>query len=357
MRRFPLGSYPAMGISQARDEARALHARVKQEGADPIEERRRARAREADARLGVGTLGAVLDLYGTKAGSVLKSWRDSRKRVDLVFKALLTRPAADVRASDLQLAADTYPFPKSASFAVRVIRPALKWGSGPGRQYVSPDLALISPPLPVKARTRVLDRDELAVLLPHLRSSTTPHAAALRFMLLTLVRRGEVETAKWGDVNLIERTWTIPETKNGQPHVVPLSRQAAELLRERMPADPKPDLLVFPARSGAPLSNWDGVTKAIHAKTGTGNWHRHDLRRTGATMLGEMGELPDIVEAALNHVSIRSPLAATYNRSRYRPQVAAALQRLANALDSIEADAAQTAPPGSTPSVVASERA
>ena len=70
-------------------------------------------------------------------------------------------------------------------------------------------------------------------------------------------------------------------------------------------------------------------------------WTRHDLRRTGATMLGEMGELPDIIEAALNHVSIRSPLAATYNRSRYRPQVAAALQRLADALDGIEAGAAR----------------
>jgi hypothetical protein len=45
---------------------------------------------------------------------------------------------------------------------------------------------------------------------------------------------------------------------------------------------------------------------------------RHDLRQTGATMLGEMGELPDIIEAGLNNVSIHSPLAATYNRSRYR---------------------------------------
>jgi hypothetical protein len=45
--------------------------------------------------------------------------------------------------------------------------------------------------------------------------------------------------------------------------------------------------------------------------------------------------LPDIIEAALNHVSIRSPLAATYNRSRYRPQVAVALQRLADALEGI----------------------
>ena len=56
------------------------------------------------------------------------------------------------------------------------------------------------------------------------------------------------------------------------------------------------------------------------------------------------GELPDIVEAALNHASIRSPLAAIYNRSRYRPQVAAALQRLADALDGIEVGAAKVVP-------------
>jgi hypothetical protein len=61
-------------------------------------------------------------------------------------------------------------------------------------------------------------------------------------------------------------------------------------------------------------------------------------------MLGEMGELPDIIEAALNHVSIRSPLAATCNRIRYRPRVAAALQRLADALDGIEAGAAAVVP-------------
>jgi outer membrane protein assembly factor BamD (BamD/ComL family) len=54
--------------------------------------------------------------------------------------------------------------------------------------------------------------------------------------------------------------------------------------------------------------------------------------------------LPDIIEAALNHVTIRSPLAATYNRSRYRPQVAAALQRLADALDGIEMDVAMILP-------------
>ncbi len=51
-----------------------------------------------------------------------------------------------------------------------------------------------------------------------------------------------------------------------------------------------------------------------------------------------------LIAAALNHVSIRSPLAATYNRSRYQPQVAAAQQRLADALDGIEAGAAKVVP-------------
>lgn len=53
-------------------------------------------------------------------------------------------------------------------------------------------------------------------------------------------------------------------------------------------------------------------------------------------MMGELGVIPDIIEAALNHVTIRSKLAATYNRARYRPQVAQALQLLADALDGIE---------------------
>jgi integrase len=99
--------------------------------------------------------------------------------------------------------------------------------------------------------------------------------------------------------------------------------------------------LIFATSSGAPLGNWDRETKAIHKASGTVGWNRHDLRRTGATILGEMGELPDIIEAGLNHTSIRSPLAATYNRSRYRPQVAIALQRLADALDGIEAGGAE----------------
>jgi integrase len=416
MRRFPLGSYPDMGISEARGEARALHTRVKRDGADPVADRRRDLAIGAAAKAGMGTLAAVLDIYGTRQGKTLKSWPHGRKRVELVFKPLLPKAVADLTVADLQMAADAYPAAQSAAFAVRTIRPALKWAAHRG--HLSPALANLHSPAPVRRRRRVLDRDELAALLPFLRAGTDAHAAArrfaaltgradvsglhwrqidlsagtltyrtkpagivsvhtlvlpvaaidllrglpsgapgdavfprakahsavLRFILLTLARREEAARARWGEVDLTRRTWTVPgeRTKNAELHAVPLSRQAIALLCTLGPG--ATDELVFRTSAGGPISNWDRETKALQEASGTRGWTRHDLRRTGATMLGEMGELPDIIEAALNHVSIRSPLAATYNRSRYRPQVAAALQRLADALDGIEAGAAKVVP-------------
>jgi integrase len=349
MRRFTLGRYPAMGISAARNDARVLYVRVKQDGTDPVADRRHERAIADAAKAGVGTLGAILDLYSEKRGNAQKAWGEAHRRINLIFKPLLKRPAETLCARDFQLLADAYRSPSSAAYATRSLRPALKWASQRG--YLSEEVARIHPPVPVRRRRRVLGRDELRALLPTLRSSNRPYAAALFFMLLTLTRRQETALARWRDVNFDTRAWTIPETKNGERHVVPLSRQAAELLQLRLFVDetghsqqPDPDALIFATSTGAPLSNWDRETKAIQEASGTDGWTRHDLRRTGATMLGEMGELPDIIEAALNHTSIRSPLAATYNRSRYRPQVALALQRLADALDGIETGACQVLP-------------
>ncbi len=340
-RRFQLGSYPTIGISEARSAARAMHHKVKQEGADPIAEKRHSLALGRSAKAGVGSLRALLDTYGETAEAP-KSWHAGRPRVALVFKRLLDLPVSTVTLADMQRCVDSYGFPRSAAFVVRTFRPVLKWASRPGRAYVSADLMHISAPAKIRARERVLNEDELRAVLPHLRDSARPHAQMMRFLLLTLARREEAATATWANVNLDAATWTITETKNGQPHVVPLSRQAVELLVGL--GQDKPRELVFSTRTGEKLGNWDRHTKAIQKASVTTGWHRHDLRRTGATMLGEMGELPDIIEAALNHVSIRSPLAATYNRSRYRPQVAAALQRLADALDGIEARAAKVVP-------------
>lgn len=338
MRRFTLGRYPTLGISDAREAARVMRVEVRK-GTDPTADARKKRAIAREAKEGIGTLRALLDLYGAKRGAALKSWPECRRRIEHVFAAYLAKPLAVVRVGDLQFTADSHRAQQSAAAAVRYVRPVLKWGAQRG--YVAAEVAGLHPPATVQRRARVLSREELRALLPVLVQSPRPYAAALRFMLLTLARREEVGQARWRDVDFEARVWTLQETKNGQPHVVPLSRQAVALLEGRRPTEPMPNALVFASEGGGQLANWDRETKQLMAASGTSGWTRHDLRRTGATILGEMGELPDIIEAALNHVAIRSALAATYNRSRYRPQVAVALQRLADALDGIAAGAGE----------------
>jgi len=322
-----------MGVAAARDAARQTRAEV-DKGADPILEARKKRAAAKNATAGVGTLAATLDIYARQHGASLRSWPECRRRIDSVFSRHMTRPLSALTRTELQITADGWASAQSAAAAVRYLRPFLKWAAG--RDYASDDLARIKPPTKPGRRDRVLTREELAALLPVLRSSDRPYADALRFLLLTLARREEVGAARWRDISIEAATWTMPTTKNGQIHVVPLSQQALELLHDRKPSKATPATLVFANGEGGPLQNWDRETKRIMEASGTEEWTRHDLRRTGATLLGEMGVMPDLIEAALNHVAIRSQLAATYNRARYRPQVAKALQGLADELDEIE---------------------
>jgi integrase len=367
MRRFPLGSFPTMGLAEAREKARALRVRVR-EGADPVAERRRVRAAGRDAREGVGTLKHLLDLYGgpapskapgalsdrrgsprneasegTKArrggaepsgpGGSLKSWPVGRARIERVFADALTRPLEGVKAAELQLLADRYPAKQIAASAVRCLRPVLKWGAPRG--YVPEATARISPPAAVRRRERVLSTGELARLLPPLRDGIGPYRRAMHFMLLTLARREEVCAARWGDIDLALAEWRIPGTKNGTTHRVPLSRQATAVLRATGPGDPGALVFRTAAKRGADgrLVNWDRETKRLMHETDTSGWTRHDLRRTGATLMGENGVEPHVIEAALNHMALHSRLASTYNRARYLPAVRKALQALADQMD------------------------
>ena len=122
--------------------------------------------------------------------------------------------------------------------------------------------------------------------------------------------------AKWQDVNLAANTWTLQATKNGTQHVIPLSRQAGALLRGLQPAQADPEGLVFSNSGGGALSAWDEATDTIQAASSTEGWQRHDLRRTAATLMGEMGVAAHVIESALNHADVHSPLASVYNRSR-----------------------------------------
>ena len=112
MRRFPLGGWPAIGLSDARDKAGSMREKVKG-GADPIAEARKLRAIGRDAKAGIGTLSALLDLYGgpvAKKGEAAETDAEAPKaRVIGPGKELRTWPETRKWRSSLPAASRPSP--------------------------------------------------------------------------------------------------------------------------------------------------------------------------------------------------------------------------------------------------------
>jgi integrase len=338
--RFVLGRLPTLTPPAARKAARSLRAQV-EGGYDPIAERRAERAAGAELRAGVGTLGALIAEY-ERSGDPPKTWftGSGRKRVERVFAALMLKPVREMKASDIIREADVYGGSQhAAQSAIRALRPVISWAVL--RDYAPVGLKALSPKQGVPERDRVLTHDELRRLLPVLRSGRSPHETVMLFILLTLARLNEAAGATWAEIDLDRRTWAIPpqrtkdtrgskrRAKPRKPVVIPLSWDAVRLLRwVGGDDDPEPQSLVFASESGTPLGNWDRAQKAIFEASGATGWHRQDLRRTGASMMGEADIPPYVVEAALNHATIYTELAGRYNTARYRNDVKDALQAL-----------------------------
>jgi integrase len=339
-RRFRLGDFPTMGLAEARVAARNQRVAVRA-GQDPIQEARAVRQRAGDARLGIGTLAALLDAYALQAGAARRSWPEARRRVEHVFAAHLQRSTRTLEAQALQMTVDAHPARGSAGAAVRYLRPVLKWGAKRGLVPKGVGEALDQPHGALKKRARRLSSEEIAAVLSATDRAGT-YGAAIRLLFLTAARLNEVCGMAWADVDLSAARWTLARTKTGAPHVVPLPRQAVSVLQGLRSEGDRAGL-IFATSGGKPLANWDRATKALQATSGTTGWHRHDIRRSVASLAGDLGVAPHVVEVILGHAlgtggdgSRLGGAATVYNRSRYGREHAQALQQVADELDLIE---------------------
>ena len=128
--------------------------------------------------------------------------------------------------------------------------------------------------------------------------------------------------------------WTIPgaRTKNHRPCVVPLAPMAKGLVT-RGSSD-----FIFTTTGRSPVSGWGRLKRRLDEAVGDDfpPWVLHDLRRTAATGMADIGIMPHIVEACLNHVSgAKAGVAGIYNRSAYAPEKKAALERWASHVDGL----------------------
>ena len=174
------------------------------------------------------------------------------------------------------------------------------------------DPAILDPKITGK-RDRLLFPKEMKAILPLLvlpepgkggSLAIDLRPIAMRFILLTLSRRSEVETLKWGQIDLDVRTWTREVKAKEEVRTVthPLSDAVVALLKT-LPGyiTRQPEEFVFPNRAAGPLGNWDRACDKIKSQSKTSDWHRHDLRRSVATLLAKFGVSEAIVDTLLSH--------------------------------------------------------
>jgi len=197
------------------------------------------------------------------------------------------------------------------------------------------------------SRDRVLAQAELAELWAALPQGD--FGQIVRLLALTGQRREEIGGLRWSEVDLDRGLIVLPpdRTKNLRQHEVPLSRQAKAII-EHQPKRKGRDYIFGIGKTG--FSGWskskERLDQALLIKRKAADrrakplssWHLHDLRRTAATGMAELGVLPHVVEATLNHVSgHKGGVAGIYNRAKYSDEMRAALQRWADHLDTITA--------------------
>ena len=313
-RRMSFGSYPATSLAEARKALAAAQEAV-QRGEDPaLEEREDRRAYFESA-----TVADLAETYLVRHARPKKKARsateDERMLRSHVIPALGYKKVVDVKRRDLAdlihaeysriVAAGGTGTAANRLKAVisKMFRLAVRWG------WIDASPAIdLEAPAPETARDRVLTADEMAALWTAIESPGSEMdestGLALRLILVTGQRPGEVAAMKRSDLDLKAHTWTITDTKNRRPHMVPLSRLALDLIGRALKQHNSEH--VFPARADAKRSHHihpESLSRAAYrlSRRLGEPWRPHDLRRSATTGMARLGVSRFVVDRVTNH--------------------------------------------------------
>lgn len=345
-RKITIGPFHLHTLAEARDRARDILRQIS-EGHDPTGAHRAAKVTAADHEA------AAKEIARHKVEVVIADFitrHASRNRraadVEAMFRRELTtwqgRDIRLIRKRDVIDLLDGVVDRGSPITANRLhahLATVFTWCVGRDVLTTSP-MAGVKPPSAEVKRDRVLSDVEIAAVWQATESVGAPFGALYRFLLLTGQRLREA--AEMTAAEITGDMWTIParRAKNGQEHAVPLSTMAARLLAD-MPRLPGKAGYLFTTTGLAAVSGFSGAKSRLDVLVdGIVNADRpdddritvppftiHDLRRTAATGMANLGHPPHVVEAVLNHISgTRRGVAGVYNRAAYTVEKRAALE-------------------------------
>ncbi len=344
-----LGSYPLLPLKEARRKAKGLQAEIENEveRADPAAGKRARRE-----GLTFGELANEWIERHAKPNKVARSVQDDRSMLDRhILPEIGDFKAIEITKRDVIRLLDTVAAKKDARSAAsdrtrklshrpnrvfELLRSIFRWAVGRDLLQTDPTYMVKPPIKKEKPRERDLAPDEIATLWKALDRApvarritkgvprgarvvakddlpmTRPLAIAIKLALATGQRIGEVTGIKRSELALNDTApmWVVPgeRSKNGQSNRVPLSPIALNLLHEAFELAGSSDW-AFPSPAGTQPIDPHAPTKALDRARpviGLANFRIHDLRRTAATRMAEMGISPHTISLVLNHVSARS---------------------------------------------------
>jgi integrase len=320
-RRITLGRVSALEPAAAREQASKLHAQVRL-GQDPAGAKAESRA-HADE-----TFGACIRLFLAWQRGRVKSFRDVERHLVRNLAALHNLPLAkiDQRTIAAQLARiSARGSPVQANRTRASLSKFFSWACGEGLAENNP--AALCNRNPERSRDRVLNRSELKQIWAALPDSD--YGAILKLLILTGLRATEVSDLKWDEIDRERGLISLPpsRTKNRRQHVVPMSDMVRAILETRPGNDRE---FVFGVGQQRGFSGWSRAKANLDEVVKIPSWRVHDIRRSTATGMAEIGIQPWIIESTLNHISgFKAGIAGVYNKSTHETEKAQALTRWA----------------------------
>ena len=329
-RRYKLGDYPKISAQRAREMAQTVLGQVAS-GADPAALRKTERH-----RLNTGRVDEIVDRYlieyvanNRTASETVRIFR--RNVLPVIGKRSihdLTRADISHMLSDIAKTA-----PTMANRVLAAVRKFFNWCYSNSIVEKSPSEG-ISAPSRENQRDRLLDDGELSRVVAAARQIGFPYGVLVELLALTGQRRDEVAAMAWTEIDIPNRTWTIPgaRAKNGKAHIVHLSAAALRLLDTVLVHGP----IVLSIDGMTPFQGFSRAKTRLDKLSGVSDWRLHDLRRTFASGMARLGVAPHVADKVLNHqLHTMSSTAAVYQRHAFLDERRAALDRWSAHVDGL----------------------
>ena len=269
--------------------------------------------------------------------------------------AWANRPVASITRADVRAVLDAMVDRGSAGGANNLLAHLSKFFNWCAEKDLLeiPPTDRIKPPGPKNVGERTLSEPEIKEVWQAFGAEGGAFCDLFKLLLLTGQRRGEVAGMCRGELSGLNGDrpmWEIPKdrTKNGRPHLIPLSAMAVKIIQGR------PELgdagLLFTNTGATPVSGFSKTKERVDGRISRNreeageavmpDWILHDLRRTMVTMMNERLRIsPHVVEACVNHISgaAKAGVAGVYNKALYLDERKAAFDAWANFVESLVA--------------------